>query len=476
MLQRSALRSALTVAVAAAEAAAPSATAACVARRACLSTSAPAAAASTLSAGSQRGWSSSSSSSSSSAYATGAAVAAALALLVTSNELANAAGNEDAAAAASDATAKKKKGFKESIVTRYENRLRQYSNPDKIFRYFATKELDGEVYMTPADFIRSVIPGEMQPQDLGLDQFEKVDVESFEKKMASFSGGKNFFALGNAGLLSFSEYIFLLTILSTPERRFEIAFRMFDLDGNGTVDLTEFQQVQSVIRRQFSGRSKDRASKQAKNSASDSSDNSQASGTISRSPLLLHFFGKDGSKLLTYAAFKSFVHDLQSEINKIEFQSYSRNEQTISEVAFAELLLSYADLKDEEDFVLRAKSREGQKPVTFKQFQAFNNFLKNIDDVEMALGMYTAAGASITKDDFKRAAKAVANVDLDNHIVDTVFNLFDKDGDGKLSNREFVAVMKKRASRGLDQHRDLGVVRGFKGLLICAKDKMKNMD
>ena len=117
-----------------------------------------------------------------------------------------------------------------------------------------------------------------------------------------------------------------------------------------------------------------------------------------------------------------YPNDLQNEINKIEFESFANKKPTISEVAFAELLLSYADLKDEGDFVQRARSRENQKvcvmplgctfsfkhlltcfasivqqPVSFQQFQAFNNFLKNIDDVEMALGMYTAAGASITK-------------------------------------------------------------------------------
>ncbi len=34
---------------------------------------------------------------------------------------------------------------------------------------------------------------------------------------------------------------------SAPARHYEIAFMMFDLDGNGQVDVGEFQKVQQVI-------------------------------------------------------------------------------------------------------------------------------------------------------------------------------------------------------------------------------------
>ena len=51
----------------------------------------------------------------------------------------------------------------------YENRIRQYSNPDKIFRYFATISAQfpngtrEDIYMTPDDFVRSLtIDGDLQ--------------------------------------------------------------------------------------------------------------------------------------------------------------------------------------------------------------------------------------------------------------------------------------------------------------------------
>lgn len=54
-------------------------------------------------------------------------------------------------------------------IIEYENRIRQYSTPDKIFRYFATLKVygdhgDHEIFMTPDDFLRCITPGIKQPE------------------------------------------------------------------------------------------------------------------------------------------------------------------------------------------------------------------------------------------------------------------------------------------------------------------------
>jgi hypothetical protein len=53
----------------------------------------------------------------------------------------------------------------------YENRLRQFSTPDKIFRYFATIKVTNAqgntaVFMTPSDFIRALLPFSKQPDGI----------------------------------------------------------------------------------------------------------------------------------------------------------------------------------------------------------------------------------------------------------------------------------------------------------------------
>lgn len=69
-------------------------------------------------------------------------------------------------------------------IIEYENRIRHFSTPDKVFRYFATLQVTHmhsngqethEVFMTPDDFLRSMTPGIKQPDGLGLDQYKKYD-------------------------------------------------------------------------------------------------------------------------------------------------------------------------------------------------------------------------------------------------------------------------------------------------------------
>ena len=50
--------------------------------------------------------------------------------------------------------------------------------------------------------------------------------------------------------------------------------------------------------------------------------------------------------------------------------------------------------------------------------------------------------------DFRRSVKAVTGQSLNSHMVHVVFQLFDQDGDGQLSHKEFISVMKDRLHRG----------------------------
>lgn len=51
-------------------------------------------------------------------------------------------------------------------------------------------------------------------------------------------------------------------------------------------------------------------------------------------------------------------------------------------------------------------------------------------------------------DEFHRAVKICTGTNLSEHLVHTVFAIFDEDGDGLLSYREFIAIMKDRLHRG----------------------------
>lgn len=51
-------------------------------------------------------------------------------------------------------------------------------------------------------------------------------------------------------------------------------------------------------------------------------------------------------------------------------------------------------------------------------------------------------------DEFKRAVKISTGHELSENLINTLFQIFDKDGDNKLSHVEFMGVMKDRIHRG----------------------------
>merc|ERR1712083_136711 len=73
----------------------------------------------------------------------------------------------------------------------------------------------------------------------------------------------------------------------------------------------------------------------------------------------------------------------------------------------------------------------------------------NLDDFQIAMKMYTLADKPISQEEFSRAVHICTGKHLSTHMVHTVFQIFDDDGDGLLSYQEFVAMMKDRIHRGL---------------------------
>ena len=66
--------------------------------------------------------------------------------------------------------------------------------------------------------------------------------------------------------------------------------------------------------------------------------------------------------------------------------------------------------------------------------------------------------------------KVCADVRLSDHVVDVLFVIFDEDGDGGLSNKEFVDVMKNKLKRGLEKPRDTGLVNLMSAVTKCAAE------
>ncbi|KAI9553979.1 hypothetical protein GHT06_019250 [Daphnia sinensis] len=365
---------------------------------------------------------------------------------------------------------KSKIGFRERKIIEYENRIRHYSTPDKVFRYFASLQVvqshgEAEVYMTPDDFLRSITPGMKQPDGLGLDQFRRYDPKTMTEQLIGELGLREdsvFLKLGSSGLISFSDYIFLLTLLSTSSRHFEVAFRMFDFNGDGDVDAEEFDQVATLLRQNTTHGSRHR----------DTTGNSYKGVN---SALSTYFFGPNRDQKLTIDKFLEFQKQLKEEILTLEFRRKGLNDNAkLSEADFAEMLLAYAGYPDKRKIRMIKRVRKGYQGeksigISLKDYLDFFHFLNSINDVDTALTFYHIAGASIEPSTLKHVARTVAHVELADHVVEVVFTIFDENQDGQLSNREFVAVMKNRMMRGLEKPKDTGFIKLIESSIKCAK-------
>ncbi|XP_055364082.1 calcium uptake protein 3, mitochondrial isoform X10 [Betta splendens] len=329
------------------------------------------------------------------------------------------------------------------------------------FRMFSSVEYEGQLYMTPQNFIESVTmsePRNKRPwRSLTKQELEKILCETPPVWRGS---SKLFRNLRERGIISYTEYLFLLCILTKPHAGFKIAFNMFDADGNQMVDKREFLVLQEIFRKknEKKGRKGD-----AEKSAQLRSDESITIDTT----LLVHFFGKKGKAELTFDDFYRFMDNLQTEVLEIEFLTYSKGMTTISEEDFARILLRFTNVDNISAYLenVRQCIPDEKEGITFDEFRSFFQFLNNLEDFAIAMQMYNFAARSIGQDEFARAVYVATGLKLTRHLVNTIFKIFDVDHDDQLSYKEFIGIMKDRLHRGTRGYKSMERATSFRSCL-----------
>uniref|UniRef100_A0A7N0RG71 EF-hand domain-containing protein n=1 Tax=Kalanchoe fedtschenkoi TaxID=63787 RepID=A0A7N0RG71_KALFE len=294
--------------------------------------------------------------------------------------------------------------YRKRVFFNYEKRIRTQSPPEKVFAYFASiKAPNGDALMTPADLMRAVVPVFPPSQS---DRVREGSLSGERPPGELYCPPSNFFMLFDTdsdGLISFPEYIFFVTLLSIPETSFSIAFKMFDLDNNGEIDLEEFKKVMSLMRSQNrqGSQHRDGIRKLSLNINHDPVDNGG---------IVEYFFGKDGSQCLQHSKFVQFLRDLHDEILKLEFSHYDyKNSGSILAKDFALSLVASADISHINKFLDRVDEIDSDPNlknirVTYEDFKNFAKLRKELQSLALAIFSHGKVNGLLTKGDFQRAA------------------------------------------------------------------------
>ncbi|XP_041930985.1 calcium uptake protein 3, mitochondrial isoform X1 [Alosa sapidissima] len=348
---------------------------------------------------------------------------------------------------------------KEKTRREVEDEEEHLSVHEERFRLFSTVECEGQLYMTPLNFLEAVT--------ISLPKNKKfcksISREDLEKMLSSTppvgkGSPKLFRDIHDKGVITYTEYLFLLCILTKPRNGFKLAFKMFDADGNEIVDKKEFLVLEDIFHK--------KADRKARREESDTVAQLPVKSKMTNTTLLVHFFGEDGKGTLNFDDFYSFMDNLQAEVLEIEFLSYSKGLPTISVEDFAQVLLRYTTVDNISSYLENVQQNfPDDKGITFEEFRTFFQFLINLEDFAIAMQMYNFVNRPVGQDEFSRAVYVATGLKLSKHLVNTVFKIFDVDHDEQLSYKEFIGIMKGRRQRGSWAHRGDGHFISFKSCM-----------
>ncbi|CEF66412.1 Calcium uptake protein 2, mitochondrial [Strongyloides ratti] len=343
------------------------------------------------------------------------------------------------------------------------------SKKDIRFLLFASIEYDEVIYMTPSDFLDCLTQDHPKERVFRRVLDEKT-VNEMLKRTPSFSQNEDklFRKIDSNGLISYSEYLFLIMLLTKNKNEFllvrslvtplrsrskkqeleEQASSNCSIDGENIAKIMQY--IDGSVDKNFEcegeGYSK-----------------STSEITVQETTLSKYLFGQKGNQKRSFNDFRIFFEQLQKELTEIEFNEFSRGKNEISPVDLARLVLRYSILNKGcyEEYLKRIQSRTcpGDPGITFSEFEQFSKFLNHLEDFTKAVRLYTSAQIAVSEEEFIRAVKVTTNLELSKKLVHILFLIFDENGDGHLTYTEFIAVMNDRLNRGFKKRN-----KGTKGL------------
>jgi len=349
-------------------------------------------------------------------------------------------------------------------VIEKESRVRRTQTLDKIFDYFASYRYINEKgknvnLMSIKDFYNAVTPGSSITHGTGLispADYSKVDDSDIHSDKLFLScevpaPNSILNKIQRQGLLSYTDFCFLMNVLATPRRYLDIAFLAFDITGDEEIDAKEFLKVMIKITKHTGGLGR-----------YDDCGTREELMKSGYSGLMNHFFGKDRKKSMKKDAFIKFRGQIIDEMLWLEFTRYCKSlpdlpglpnqQKLITDVEFCEHLLAHTNIpnKKKEAMIKRVTKFFGEtstsptqiaEGITYSMFKSFYHVLFCGADLERCLAFLDEENAGVNREDFIGITNSISGIEVDSHVVDLVFLLFDDDQDERLSIEEFTPLL-----------------------------------
>ncbi|MCJ1352486.1 MAG: mitochondrial aspartate-glutamate transporter agc1 [Icmadophila ericetorum] len=303
-----------------------------------------------------------------------------------------------------------KEAVKESLVgVSQEPQLSQQSKVTFIKN--SRQDESGEPYMNEEDFINAIAPVDEDYHKIKRDQYAILFRVADRRR---------------TGRVTIHDWGIFEDLLSRPDAEYEIAFRLFDEDGTGTVKYENFQKLYNM------------------NKGNDSIPFDWNCEWAS-----LYLGGKKHRHEMTYPQFSQMMRGLQGERIRQAFHLFDKDEDGYIEPEdFQRIILETAKhkLSDHllENLHTLCNISSGTK-ISYANVRAFQNVMHEMDLIDLVIRNATSKSSDgkITRTDFLNEAARITRFSLFTPMeADILFHFASLDApSGRLALQDFVKVI-----------------------------------
>ncbi|KAI9790457.1 MAG: mitochondrial aspartate-glutamate transporter agc1 [Peltula sp. TS41687] len=278
-------------------------------------------------------------------------------------------------------------------------------------RHSRKDEGTGEMFMTEEDFVAAIAPEGEDYHKIRRDQYAILfDVADRRR----------------TGQLTLQDWATFENLLAKPDAEYEIAFRLFDVEGTGTVKYEDFQRLYNLNK--------------GENSIPFDWDGEWAT---------LYIGGKNKRHDMTYPQFSQMLRGLQGERVRQAFHIFDRSGSGYIEPEDFQRIILETSKHKLSDHVLEnlpslCNITTGSK-ISYANVRAFLNVIREMDLVDLIIRNATikSGDRKITRTDFLNEAARIARFSLFTPMeADILFHFAGLDEpSGRLGLSDFVKVL-----------------------------------